>query len=81
MILEGIFNIFFSFVYLLISLLPTIKIPNHDLTGFARVLSSAYSLLPAGFPMAFFANVSLITFIKITWSLIEWVYKKIPGVN
>lgn len=81
MITALVFGAIFAAVNALVMLLPngaTRSIPIADL----------FSLLELGFavfPWDLFAfcvsNVVFWLGLQMTWAIIEWIYKKIPGVN
>lgn len=82
MIIEGLFNLFFGIVDLVLDLLPDFNI---DLGGgfeaFMELLSYALYFFPSDLWTAIIVNVVIWLFGAITWSIIEWIYKKIPGVD
>lgn len=81
MITEAILNLFFSLIIFLIGLLPSLNIPSHNVLGFFDTLSSVSSLLPDRYLYYLFGSVIFWKSTGFTWALIEWCYKKIPGVS
>lgn len=82
MIIEAIFNCIFFMVDLVISLIPSYQVVA--LTGVATF----YNYISIGldfcgtFPfISIVGNVLGWCAIDISWAVIEWVYKKIPGVD
>lgn len=82
MLLEGVFNVFFTLISFLISLIPS---TGSTVSG---SISSVLDLLGYGIyivgPVCFVTVVgSFITWttINFAWAIIEWIYKKIPGIN
>lgn len=81
MIVEALLSVFFSFCKFLVSLLPSMaQIPNW--------VNSAINWI--GWGLCFFpedcwtvciANITAWILIHWGWALIEWIYKKIPGVD
>lgn len=83
MIFNGIITVLFSIIIFFIDSLPGFE-------GLEAVHSFIALLKPIGYFISFlgadlfFAYVSHFTVLKIahlTWSIIEWCYKKIPGVD
>lgn len=82
MIIEAIFNVFFTFINFLIEILPfDIQFINGGLSSFIDLLG--YGVYIVG-PTCFVAMIGTWitwTTIHISWAIIEWIYKKIPGIN
>ena len=81
MIIEKILDMFFGGVNLLISMLPTPLVET--LSGFTPPDIVRYGV--CFFPSDVIALVvtSFIAWktIFIGWAIVEWIYKKIPGIN
>ena len=82
MILEMIFAPIFMLGRFIISLIPNVNYSNGGLTGtFYEFLHiGLYFFGAAPFVMCI-ACVVLWTTAEISWSVFEWLYKKIPGVD
>lgn len=82
MIIEAIFNVFFNFIEFLIEILPfSIESTSGGLNSFFDLLSyGVYIIGPTCF-VAIIGTWITWTGIHITWAIIEWIYKKIPGVS
>lgn len=82
MILEMIFAPLFMLGRFIISLIPSANYVNGSLTGtFYEFLHiGLYFFGAAPFVMCI-SMVIFWTMVDFTWSCIEWVYKKIPGVD
>lgn len=82
MIIEGIFSVFFTFIEFLIVLLPfEIESNSGGLESFINLLGFGVYIIG---PVTFIAVIgSFITWttINMSWAVIEWIYKKIPGIN
>lgn len=82
MIVEGLFNILFGTIEFIITFLP---VPVLNLTGGTSGLTTilAYGLF--FFPADIWVCVITLGVTMLTtgllWAIIEWVYKKIPGVD
>jgi hypothetical protein len=81
MIIEGFLNAIYSFLVSVVNLIPVVG----DLPGW---MDNTLNLLSYGlmfFPKDVFISL-IATFVfwmvgHLSWSVIEWVYKKIPGVD
>jgi len=81
MIVELLLRPLFLLINSLISLLPRgISLPAWSSDAIA-VLSSAMFFFPLDVWIVFIANVSFWLSAQFGWAVIEWVYKKIPGVS
>lgn len=72
-------NLFFTFAAFLITLLPTppvqVTVYFFDIVG-----KGLYVFGPTTFAVVI-ANVVFWSSIHLGWAIIEWIYKKIPGVS
>lgn len=82
MILELIFAPIFMFGRFIISLIPSVNYTNGSVGGafyeFLRIGLYFFGAAP------FFMVISCVilwTTAELSWSVFEWLYKKIPGVN
>lgn len=82
MVTEAIIWIFISLANLLISMFPEFLISSTEgIGGFFDLIGKASIFVDLN---VFWRTVlTYITFynLELTWGVIEWVYKKIPGVN
>lgn len=82
MILELCFKPFFILIRFLITLVPSfVGSGVSSLVGFSVHMSPILSLLPNGFFSAFIGSVIFYMTAQFGWVVVEWVYKKIPGVD
>ena len=81
MVVESLCNVFFLILQGMIS---TIQITN-TLPSWAMntisLLGTALFFFPVDVWAVFIGNVVTWTGIQYGWAIIEWIYKKIPGVN
>lgn len=81
MILELLLTPIFAVVNGLISMLPA----NSDLPGWlqdtANLLGYALMFFPADVWAILLGNIIFWHFGQIGWAIIEWIYKKIPGID
>lgn len=82
MILEYILNPVFSLINSLIETLPSsfFEIPDWFIS-FRSILCKGISLLPDGLFGIVIGNVVFWIATQYGWAVIEWIYKKIPGVD
>lgn len=66
----------------------SLKIINGDLISlppfigdFLLLLKTALMFFPVDVWVIFIANVTFWISVQYGWAIIEWIYKKIPGVN
>ncbi|MEG2908936.1 MAG: hypothetical protein RR945_06955 [Erysipelotrichaceae bacterium] len=81
MIFELIFNILFSPVNLILNLIPTINNLPTWLGDLISFVSKGLSIFPTDVWVITITNIFFWNFGLIGWAIVEWVYKKIPGVN
>lgn len=83
MIVEGFCSIIFGLIYGLISLIPTSS--SFSLPGWATqataLLAKAMIVFPADVWVVVMGNIAFWLIVQMGWAIIEWVYKKIPGVS
>lgn len=81
MIVELLFNLLFGLVDIILSFLPSgYNIPNWGVQ-FYNVVSSALAFFPSPVFVIVMANVSFWLTVHMGWAIIEWVYKKVPGID
>lgn len=81
MIIEGICLLIFGVVELVISLLPTIEVTTISNTSAIELLSWGLYFFPLDLWVICIGNIILWIIVQFTWATVEWVYKKIPGVD
>lgn len=81
MILSAILLAVFAVIKVFIALLPSFGSAPSWLTDFSRLIGYAVNFIPNDVWVAFITSVALWKFGLIAWSIIEWIYKKIPGVS
>lgn len=81
MILELIFLPFITLVKFVITLLPTIETPSVALNTVIDLAGYGVTILGSSFTVLVLGNIVMWLTIQFTWSIIEWIYKKIPGVE
>lgn len=81
MIVEGICNMIFGVVDFLIGLLPSFGGLPSWLQDFIDLIGYALNFVPRDVWIAFIGSLILWKFGLIAWSIIEWIYKKLPGVS
>lgn len=81
MIIESICNLIFVPINIVISLLPSgLTLPDWFIS-FASLIQKALFFFPAD---VFTTVISVVVFCygsQFVWAIVEWCYKKIPGVN
>lgn len=82
MIVEGICNLIFSMGTFIITLIP--KIAELPIVGFSYlngIVKYALWFFPMELWIVIIGNITFWITASFSWSLIEWAYKKIPGVS
>jgi len=81
MIIELLCTPLFLLLNLIISLLPEgFVIPSY-ITNTIEILKYPLSIFPIDLWILIISNVSFWYIAQVAWAIIEWVYKKIPGLN
>ena len=82
MILELILTPIFLVISGFIALIPdgVLSLQNW-LISFVSVVKTGLSIFPPGVFTIVIANISFWLVAHMTWAIIEWLYKKIPGVD
>lgn len=82
MIVTAIIALFTSLGYALISLLPGgfFQLPNWAVSALS-LLTKGLAIFPADVWVVVIANGCFWLTIHLTWAVIEWCYKKIPGIK
>jgi len=81
LIIESIFNLLFGLVNIIISLLPTLPQMPSFLSNTIDLLKIPLSIFPLDLWIAIITNLSVWFVAQNGWAIVEWVYKKIPGVD
>lgn len=81
MIIELLFNLIFGLVKIIINLIPSgYSLPNW-FYSFYDVVSNALAFFPKGVFIIIIGNVFFWLTAHMTWAIIEWIYKKVPGID
>lgn len=82
MITEAFFNAQFFFVDVIVSLFPALgTLSDTGYTYTIDLLSTALYWFPIDLWIAILVNIVFWLTLQFGWAVIEWVYKKIPGVS
>lgn len=81
MIIEAIFKPMFLLIKGLISLLSFAGTFPAWAVDFLKLMSTALEYFPADVLVVILCNVWLWISAFLAWAVIEWVYKKVPGVD
>ena len=81
MILEMIFAPIKFLILIILNVIPELpKLPEW-VVDFVDLFQTGISLLPGGVVSIVFINIVFWLSVHLAWSIVEWVYKKIPGVS
>ena len=85
MILELLLTPIITLMLFITSIIPDMShidpLSGQDISGFIQILAYGFIIFPFSLFAIFISNVVFWKTTQITWAIIEWVYKKIPGVN
>lgn len=83
MLFKILLDPFFALLNFIVSLLPELPIYASGIvnTSVPNFILRVISFFPDGFFVNLFLSVSFYTGVNFTWAVIEWIYKKIPGVD
>lgn len=82
MITETIITVLFGVAEFIVGLLPSINLTVSDSGGgLSTLLGYGLYFFPADVWLVFVGNAVLVIGVSLTYVVIEWVYKKIPGVD
>lgn len=81
MIVEKILDVFFSGVNSLISMLPTPVVENFTGKTPPDIVRYGVCFFPGDVITLVVTSFIVWKAIFIGWAIIEWIYKKIPGIN
>lgn len=82
MITEGVLSIIFSIVYDIASAIPDTlyKLPDWGVQAL-KLLRTGLGIFPTDVWIVCIGNGTFWLVIQFIWAIIEWLYKKIPGVD
>lgn len=81
MIIEALLTPIYNLIISLFDLFPQFPKFVYSLNSLFTFLQIANTLLPDGYLVKFLASVLIFKNFSIFWAVIEWIYKKIPGVD
>lgn len=82
MITEGVLSLIFKVISGVINVLPdsVFDMPKWFM-DFSKLVSVSLSFFPSDVYYVVIGNISIWIIIHLSWSITEWGYKKLPGVN
>lgn len=81
MIIEGFCNVIFLFVNFIINTLPKTPVELFGTGDSVTLLARALTIFPVDCWLFIVGNIITWSTISLGWSVIEWCYNKIPGIN
>ena len=82
MIIEGLYSVIFNFVGFIIDLIPSFVGTFDDYTGGTITLvANALVIFPVDLWIILIVNIVFFLTSALAWVVVEWIYKKIPGVD
>lgn len=68
-------------VKFIIGLLPVSSVSSSGFSGVLNVIGYGCAIIGTDFFLFILGNIIFWLNAQLLWSIIEWVYKKIPGIN
>lgn len=81
MVVELLLSPIFFLVKGILNLFPEVQVLPSFLADTINLLKVPLSIFPADLWKVIFINLLFWITVHFTWAIVEWVYKKIPGVN
>lgn len=81
MLLKMILDPIFSLIGSLFQYFPAIPKFTYSLAGLRPIFEIINAILPSGFFIKFIGTVLFFKNFSLIWAIVEWCYKKIPGVS
>lgn len=81
MLIKLIMLPFWLLITFLIGLIPKIEIFQSGFGAVTNIIGYGCSIIGTDFFFSILGNIIFWLTIQMTWSIIEWIYKKIPGVE
>ena len=85
MLIELLTTPIFNLLYWIANRIPDLShidpLGGQSLGGFTTLLAQGFYVFPLSLFVIIIANVTFWKSTQMLWAIIEWVYKKIPGVN
>lgn len=81
MIIKVLMSPFWLLIDLLISLLPSSVAQSLSMSSIFDVLGKGISVIGLSNFSIFLGSAIFWYTVQLTWAVIEWLYKKIPGIN
>lgn len=81
MIVAKLIDLFFLPLKLLISMLPSSLVETVEAIEFPQIARWGAYFFPMDVAVIAVSSFATWYTIFLTWSIVEWVYKKIPGVS
>lgn len=68
-------------VYALIGMLPVAESFPSGFGAVTNIIGYGCAIVGTEFFMAILGNIIFWLTVQLAWALVEWIYKKVPGVN
>ena len=85
MLIELLLTPLFWLLGFILDLLPDMShidpLTDFDISGFIYILAYGFYIFPFSLFMIFVGNMLFWLGAQMVWAIIEWVYRKFPGVN
>ncbi|MGL4338418.1 MAG: hypothetical protein ACRCST_16155 [Turicibacter sp.] len=81
MITKALLGSVFGIVNICIALIPSFPQMGFDLASCMKVMSMALDFFPLDLWLIVINNIIFWLVISFAWAIIEWIYKKLPGVS
>ncbi len=81
MLIQLMMTPFWALIYFLINLLPSLSSVPSGFNALLDIIGYGCAFVGTDFFLALVGNIIFWLTSQLAWSIIEWVYKKFPGVS
>lgn len=82
MLLEIVLSPLFMLIGAILDVIPSTFVqPDVDITDFITFMKVGFAVFPYDLFQVIVANVLFWLELQMVWAIVEWCYKKIPGIG
>lgn len=81
MLISLMMSPFWTLVLFLITLLPPLDYTPTSIDTVVKLAGYSTAILGQGFTAFVLGNIVFWLTVQLSWAIIEWVYKKVPGIK
>lgn len=72
---------FWILIMFLIGLIPSMSVSLPGFNALLNIVGYGNAIIGTGFTLTILSNIVFWLVVQMTWAIIEWLYKKIPGIK